>query len=234
MAVKLPEPQPVNGQPMVVLMGVVASVFLASNLVSLLDAREAMARENRVLATDEPTPEPAPEPEPKPEVALESALGIDYSRLQEFLWEGSWKEANEETLRVMLKAANREETGVFTSESIEEFPCKDLRTIDQLWVKYSDGRFGFSVQRQIYQDSGGKFDGNYPGHEIYGRFADESGWRKFNGRRGYPVSLRVYDDLTFNTSAPQGHLPAVYVLGMDAWWYAGLYGFTHMLKRCEL
>ena len=32
------------------------------------------------------------------------------------------------------------------------FPCDDLRTIDQLWVHYSNGKFGFSVQKKIYMD----------------------------------------------------------------------------------
>ncbi|CCQ59603.1 GUN4 domain-containing protein, partial [Crocosphaera watsonii] len=34
----------------------------------------------------------------------------------------------------------------------DNFPCEDLRIIDQLWVKYSNGQFGFSVQKQIYMD----------------------------------------------------------------------------------
>ncbi|MEH1784569.1 MAG: GUN4 domain-containing protein [Nostoc sp.] len=29
-------------------------------------------------------------------------------------------------------------------EDIKEFPYQDLLTIDRLWVKYSDGRFGFT------------------------------------------------------------------------------------------
>ena len=35
------------------------------------------------------------------------------------------------------------------------FPCEDLRTIDQLWVKYSNRHFGFCVQKHIYQSLGG-------------------------------------------------------------------------------
>ncbi|MCA1992305.1 MAG: GUN4 domain-containing protein, partial [Coleofasciculus sp. S288] len=39
-------------------------------------------------------------------------------------------------------------------QSIENFPCSDLRTIDQLWVQHSNGRFGFSVQKKIWQEVG--------------------------------------------------------------------------------
>ena len=41
---------------------------------------------------------------------------------------------------------------------MKNFPCQDLGTIDKLWVEYSDGKFGFSVQKKIYQDLGGTKD----------------------------------------------------------------------------
>ncbi|HYX15858.1 MAG TPA: GUN4 domain-containing protein [Nostoc sp.] len=40
-------------------------------------------------------------------------------------------------------------------KSIENFPCTDLRTIDRLWVKYSNGHFCFSVQKRIWLECGG-------------------------------------------------------------------------------
>ena len=96
---------------------------------------------------------------PKP-VAAEttrviSAVGMDYINLRNLLAAKKWKEADEETRRVMLKVAGREEGGWLDRKSIDKFPCEDLRTIDQLWVKYSNGRFGFSVQERIYQSLGG-------------------------------------------------------------------------------
>ncbi|WP_449420818.1 protein kinase domain-containing protein [Phormidium nigroviride] len=89
------------------------------------------------------------------EVQLVSAVGMDYINLRNLLAAGKWKEADEETARVMLKVAGREKEGWLDSSSIDKFPCEDLRTIDQLWVEYSDGRFGFSVQKRIYQSLGG-------------------------------------------------------------------------------
>ena len=77
-------------------------------------------------------------------VQLKSARGVDYTRLRDLLVAGKWKEADEETRKVMLKAARREKELYFDEESIENFPCDDLRTIDQLWVKYSQGHLGAS------------------------------------------------------------------------------------------
>jgi eukaryotic-like serine/threonine-protein kinase len=119
-----------------------------------------------------------------------------YQKLQQLLAAGQWKEADQETARVMLQVAGREEEGYLDVDSINNFPCEDLRTIDQLWVKYSMSRFGFSVQKKIWLEVGGKVD-----YETECKLGDRVGWRK-NG------SWMNYDDLTFTLQAPLGHLPA--------------------------
>ncbi|MGA9382588.1 MAG: serine/threonine-protein kinase, partial [Phormidium sp.] len=73
---------------------------------------------------------------PPPADDLSSDKGVDYGKLRDLLKGGSWKEADEETLAVMLKVAGREKEGYLDRERIDKFPCTDLRTIDQLWVKY--------------------------------------------------------------------------------------------------
>ena len=47
----------------------------------------------------------------------------------------------------MLKILGRETREWGTKEEIEKIPCKDLNVIDKLWIKYSNGRFGFRVQK---------------------------------------------------------------------------------------
>ncbi len=75
------------------------------------------------------------------------------------------------------------------------------RSIDQLWVKYSDGKFGFSVQKRIYQSLGGTKEYNW---EIWEKFGNKVGWRKGIVRQRW-----LYDkDITFDKKAPEGHLPA--------------------------
>ena len=72
----------------------------------------------------------------------------------------------------MLEAAGRESQGYLDIEDVENFPCQDLGTIDKLWVKYSDGKFGFSVQKKIYRDLGGTKDYDKKVWE----FEDEEVW----------------------------------------------------------
>ena len=93
---------------------------------------------------------PSRQPQPQP-VKL---ISVDYSQLDWLLASGKWEEADEETLNKMLEAAGRTEDGWLRREDIDRFPSEDLRTIDQLWVKYSNGRFGFSVQKRIYESLG--------------------------------------------------------------------------------
>ncbi|MEM9541322.1 MAG: serine/threonine-protein kinase [Cyanobacteria bacterium P01_E01_bin.42] len=130
-------------------------------------------------------------------VKLVSAVGMDYRKLQRLLAAGKWKEADKETKRVMLKVAKREKEGWLDREQIDNFPCEDLRTIDQLWVYYSKGHFGFSVQKRIYQGLGGTRDYN---KQVWENFADTVGWR-VNG------NWLFYLELTFSLSAPEGNLP---------------------------
>ncbi|MEH2206227.1 MAG: GUN4 domain-containing protein [Nostoc sp.] len=131
---------------------------------------------------------------------LPSEKGVDYTRLRDLLKAGKWQEADEQTLSVMLKASSRQNEGWFNTKSINNFPCTDLRTIDQLWVKYSNRRFGFSVQKKIYRSVGGKTDGEYY-KEAWEKFSDRVGWR-MKGNETVDHS-----DVAFNTLVSEGHFP---------------------------
>ncbi|XZO02245.1 MAG: protein kinase domain-containing protein [Microcoleus sp.] len=115
--------------------------------------------------------EPIPSTVAGVSVQLKSAMGVDYTRLRDLLAAGKWKEAQQETKRCLLE--NPQEKGYLKVEYIKNFPCDDLRTIDQLWVKYSQGRFGFSVQKKIWLEVGGKLD-----NETERKIGDRIGWRK--------------------------------------------------------
>ncbi|MEM1169835.1 MAG: GUN4 domain-containing protein [Cyanobacteria bacterium P01_H01_bin.35] len=79
----------------------------------------------------------------------------NYEKLHDLLASGKWREADEETRRCMLKVAKLEDWDAGEYERMDRFPCEDLHTIDRLWVKYSRGKFGYSLQKQIYLSLGG-------------------------------------------------------------------------------
>ena len=78
-----------------------------------------------------------------------------------------------------------------------------------MWVKYSNGRFGFSVQKRIWEYVGGNTTANYA---IRQRFADRVDWR-INGEwiektdSDGKKTLIDTSRLTFALNAPEGHLP---------------------------
>ncbi|MDH6099944.1 GUN4 domain-containing protein [Anabaenopsis sp. FSS-46] len=150
---------------------------------------------------------------PPPLDNLASERSIDYTRLRELLAAKNWKQADAETYRVMIKAVGKEERECFRSDEMLYFPCTDLRTINQLWVKYSEGQFGFSVQKEIYLDVvGGEADGRPPTTEQWQEFGDQVGWVRRNQWIGY-------NDVTFDKyRSPKGHLPAMGELGYWGWW----------------
>ncbi|TVP66704.1 MAG: hypothetical protein EA343_01125 [Nodularia sp. (in: Bacteria)] len=78
--------------------------------------------------------------------------------------------------------------------------------MNHLWVKYSNGYFGFSVQKEIYLRIGGPPNGEL-NKEAWEQFSDCVGWRK---RTVFFLDKEWihYDDIIYDTSsALRGHLP---------------------------
>ncbi|MEH2086930.1 GUN4 domain-containing protein [Nostoc sp.] len=128
--------------------------------------------------------------------------GIDYRKLQQLLAEEKWKEADKETYSTMLKICEREGEGFLDSGEIQKFPRHDLYIINKLWVQYSEGRFGFSVQQSIWQ---AKKDSK--------RFAYKVGWLASLANHEWIK----YEEYTFTLDAPKGHFPSISrLVGLDS------------------
>lgn len=160
-----------------------------------------------------------------PAVDLKSAVGVNYSYLDQLLQQGLWKEADQETLQKMLLVSNRQREKWLSVDHINNFPCKDLGTLDQLWEVRSQGRFGFSVQRMIWREVGGK-SGHYH-TKIAETFGEQVGWRQ--GK-----TWRTYDQLTFKSEAPVGHLPASTGGGVSGAVWGSIASVARRLESCDL
>lgn len=125
-----------------------------------------------------------------------------YDRVQRLLAGQQWQMADQETRVVMLERYGLGVDEPLQANQLQGFPCTDLRILDQLWVKYSQGRFGFSVQKAIWQ----KYDRLYWNKsEVWRTFADRVGWRTHN--LFVDNHWKRYSEMTFSLSAPAGHLP---------------------------
>lgn len=125
-----------------------------------------------------------------------------YKALVNFLANGRWKEADDETAYLLLEMGAHPDHGYFRRGEVNNIPCDDLQVIDQLWVKFSGGHFGLSVQKQIFTDLGGQPSGEYD-KAPYDQLMERLGW-SLNGQE------TDYSGLSFSLQSPQGHLPRLW------------------------
>lgn len=162
------------------------------------------------------------------EEKLKLVSDIDrYSQLQEFLKGEKFKEADQETSRVILDAVNRSREDL-TPNDMKQLPCNILQVIDRLWRDYSGDRFGFSIQLRLYTEVGGSLDTlRSQNMNILEKYGDHVGWRKNGQWQG-----DNYPNWDFSLSAPEGSFPAI--------WWKSPYGFKMAtfcfmrLIECEL
>ncbi|NEN88823.1 MAG: GUN4 domain-containing protein, partial [Okeania sp. SIO3H1] len=151
-------------------------------------------------------------------VPLVSEAGVDYTKLRDLLASGNWEEADKETATLILEVADRVLQQSLEREDLNNLSCKDLSTINQLWLKHSNGQFGFSVQEKVYYSlSGGwyvwkAYQLGGATKEYYKRyetaFGEKVGWREAGEWK------RVWDSVNPNTPYV-GHLPWGVVVGAD-------------------
>ncbi|MDJ0556940.1 MAG: GUN4 domain-containing protein [Microcoleaceae cyanobacterium MO_207.B10] len=161
------------------------------------------------------------------EVDLSSEVGVTYHKLRDFLANQKWQEADRETTKLMFKITHSESKGRLSISSINNFPCTDLETINKLWVKYSNGKFGFSVQREIWESFGSQ---NFylTFYLTVEKFGDRLGWHSI-------IGWTNYDNLIFDLEkAPKGHLPAMFAMSGSWVWFMELGKlFLAMAKRLQ-
>ncbi|MGF1480904.1 MAG: GUN4 domain-containing protein [Cyanophyceae cyanobacterium] len=148
-----------------------------------------------------------------------------YDGLRQYLADGNWFEADKETIRLILDIAGLAQEELSPNE-IQRFPCNDLRVIDQLWNKYSQGRFGFTPQLRLYQEVGGDLNATIvQDQKIIEQWGEKVGWRENN--RWKPCN-----ELDYSLNAPLGCHPS-------RWWNSP-YGskmtnfFLNRLMTCNL
>lgn len=145
-----------------------------------------------------------------------------YEKLEKLLQNQKWKEADQETYRLMITIVGRTEEDWLREEDLKTFPCEDLQTLDRLLVKYSKGKWGFSVQKRIWEECGSPKTYN----NDWKKFGDRVGWRK-NGK------WLEYQQLTFDLQKTSfGEFPlGVLGGGMFGLRVGGVSSFSFLAQR---
>jgi serine/threonine protein kinase len=156
-----------------------------------------------------------------------------YERLEQFLAQQDFRKADEQTWELMKQAGNGGKETYLREDQVNNFSCSALKKMDDLWVKYSQGKFGFSVQKDIWESVGGKIS------------ASETTYRGFTIKVGWEVEGEgyvEYETSNFSLGAIDGHLPRIDKWALDGIcqevrtgiWICGLDGFFWCIANCKV
>lgn len=128
-------------------------------------------------------------------LATPSAQGIDYAPLQRALILQQFEEADRLTSAMLrqLAGAEAERRGYVYYSEVPRMASADLESLDRLWVSFSRGRFGFSVQGRLLRGCNGRWEQLWP----------RLGWKQGSRWTRYPGSFQ------WSIDAPEGHMPLV-------------------------
>ncbi|MFW9257698.1 GUN4 domain-containing protein [Nostoc sp. CALU 546] len=134
----------------------------------------------------------------------ENYVDRKYQALKCYLEEKNFREADRETVRLILKSVGREQDGSIRIEDIDHISSEVLSTINKLWQRHSDGKFGFSTQYEIWCEIKRNLE------DIQG-INEEKIYEKFIKWVGWDIRI-LFDSLApnkikFGIDAPIGHLP---------------------------
>jgi hypothetical protein len=128
-------------------------------------------------------------------LAVASAAGIDYGPLQRHLVLQEYEAADRLTASILRKLAGSEaeRRGYVYFSEVAAMPAVDLESLDRLWLAYSRGRFGFSIQGRLLAAVDGQWERLWP----------RLGWKQNGVWTRYPGSF------TWSLEAPEGHMPLI-------------------------
>lgn len=133
---------------------------------------------------------------------LPSEMGVDYIPLATSLSLGNYEEADQITRDNLIKIAGSEAVRrnfVYWTE-VKNIPSVDFCTMERLWLQFTGGTQGYSVQKRVWEFEKCNFD----------RFIRRIGWTTIEN--GEERKLKwfttpkefIYKDME---KAPKGHLP---------------------------
>ncbi|KAJ6821246.1 tetrapyrrole-binding protein, chloroplastic [Iris pallida] len=133
------------------------------------------------------------------------AAATSLDALSRHLASGDLRQADEETRRLLVALAGEGAVRrgyVFFSE-VQFVPAEELRAIDRLWRSHSGGRFGYSVQKRIWERRAGR---------DFTQFFIRVGWmRRLEAAEVEQWNYRSFpSEFTWelgDDSPPEGHLP---------------------------
>ncbi|KAL6760111.1 tetrapyrrole-binding protein [Haematococcus lacustris] len=129
------------------------------------------------------------------DVPLQSEVGMDYTALRDALKAQDFRKADDETRALLIRLAGEgavKRGWVYFTE-VKFIGVKDLQTVDALWRAASNGKFGYSIQKAVFNQS----------LKRWARFFKAIDWvqGENNVYRKWP------GEFDYSLKAAKGHLP---------------------------
>lgn len=178
------------------------------------------------------------------QIPLESDAEINYQSLQKSLIAKDWKSADSQTMSSLLEIANKKrparssEQTWLNPKDIRELPCKDLKTINQLWSVATKNRWGFMTQSIIWQRVGGTTKTEPDNSGVRKNFSIAVGWHRADVGQFNLETL--YEKLNNNPleQHPEGYLPSAIGQYKNSQIWVGSWNefavLTARLKECKI
>ena len=115
--------------------------------------------------------------------------------MQRALLDEDFEEADRLTSCVLRELAGDQavKRGYVYFSEVPPMEGLDLTTLDRLWIAYSQGRFGFTVQARLLKALDGRYDRLWP----------RIGWKLDGTWTRYPGAFQ------WSMDAPEGHMPLI-------------------------
>ncbi|XVF37716.1 hypothetical protein REPUB_Repub20aG0033500 [Reevesia pubescens] len=127
---------------------------------------------------------------------------ISFDTLQHHLSTQNFRQADEETRRLLIVLAGEaaQKRGYVFFSEVQFISEADLKAIDELWKQYSNNKFGYSVQKRLWQKVNKDFT----------KFFIKVGWMKKLDTEIEQYNYRAFPNefvWELNDETPEGHLP---------------------------
>jgi hypothetical protein len=122
----------------------------------------------------------------------------------------AWKDADIATNNAILASIYSKNLNLDYLDYSHYISCSSLKKMDTLWSEYSDGRFGFKAQKEIWVETGNTLDRIFNLKTIV-RFYSRVGW--IEGEQGKDFKFIDYDSLIERNNpekSKKGNLPRLY------------------------
>ncbi len=137
-----------------------------------------------------------------------SAVGADFGPLEKLLKAQQWSAAAEETQDVVFQISQKNNhptigQDMLTAQSVDNFPCKDIKSLNSLWRKYSHNRFGYGSQLAVVkrQSIELRYETLRESPEVWSKFTSQVGWQAWQERTEESAEVKRSEDV------PEGNFP---------------------------